>query len=164
MQHLDKIMYGFTEPSPSTPISAANMLTVVECASQAREWAVASSSQASRNAGSLIGLCAHAAAELQERLVAKGFKPVIHVLEDRRDGLHHCYVALGSLVVDVTATQFEESEQPIVVIDRKLIDVVRTPWWAIGTTVEDRSELIDFLDERGWPKEQIPSGMERAWN
>ena len=148
----------------TTTITAGNMATIVECARQAREWAVASSHRSTHTAGGLTGLCAHAAVELQERLVAKGFKPVIHVLEDRRDGMHHCYVTLGSLVVDVTATQFDESLPSIVVIDRNAVDLAHAPWWGVGALLEGRSELIDFLGRRGWPKEQIPLEMETALN
>lgn len=150
-------MTAFANPVNSASISAAHLLTVVACANETRGWALSKAFHASPHADGLMGICAHASIDLLEKLVDKGFEPVIHVVEDRVHGTHHCYVALGPLVIDVTATQFKEDMAPIVVLNRETIDVHQSPWWGLGTTVDDRCDLVDFLIERGWPKNQIPS-------
>lgn len=145
-------------PPAHTPITALNLLKIMKCTRQAYAWAQIQASvrlNGAKDKG-LTGLCAHVAAELQDNLRDQGLSSVIHVLEDRQADVHHCYVEVGTLVIDVTASQFRSDIEPIVIIDRKKINVRKTPWWAIGVSIEDRSELIQYLFARGWPADQIP--------
>ena len=153
-----------------TSITSTDLLKVVQCAQEAHAWACTRAclvsferapkedfpTQRPKNAQNVAFDCAHVAAELQEKLAQAGFQSVIHVLGSTRMAMRHCYVAVGSLVIDVRASHFKSDLAPITLMDRCAIDVASTPWWGTGTTVEDRAELIDFLSECGWPSDQIP--------
>lgn len=145
-------------PPASTAIVALNLLKIMVCAAECHAWSQMQTSFASETSKSkgLKSLCAHVAAELHDKLTRQGLESVIHVLEDRQANFQHCYVAVGNLVVDVTASQFQSGMAPIVIIDRGTIDIKKAPWWALGASIEDRDELIQYLSARGWPAEQIP--------
>jgi hypothetical protein len=67
-----------------------------------------------RFSSSLAECCAIASGRLYKELVKEGFKPVIvettYTDRNEEDDYGHCYILVDGYVLDVTATQFGQSE------------------------------------------------------
>lgn len=96
----------------------------------------------------LIGACAHGAVLLHKALKKVGFQSKI------KYNRGHCFVVVGDYIVDVTASQFGESN--VVVLNTKEIPYCLPRYWAKGVEVEDEAEFIEGLKKDVWPLHQIP--------
>ena len=104
---------------------------------------------------SLDGFCAHGAVLLYQALSGLGLRPQLAVSEDD-DSCGHCFVLCEGHIVDVTATQFGKSEVEILAYSQDPQDELFPWFWRARQLFDSPQELAAFLEDEGWPAEQIP--------
>lgn len=103
----------------------------------------------------MTGACATASLSLYVFLKIKGFKPTL-VQGDTHSGSAHCWVEVGDLIIDVTATQFGLPE----------VHVTKERTWAYTkpTVKWTGSMITTILDPHwiSWSNNQAPNPL-RVW-
>ncbi len=98
--------------------------------------------------------CAIVSAELSDRLHKAGIEHTIHCA--RSTGYSswcHVFITIGRNLLDLTATQFGESES---IVYRPYHGKNEPQWfWKNTKQFETAKQLIEFQRETGWPKCQI---------
>jgi hypothetical protein len=96
--------------------------------------------------------CAIVSAELSVRLLKAGIEHVIRCAE-YDNAWSHVFITVGRNLLDLTATQFGESEP---IIYRPYHGRNETQWfWKSTKQFQTAKQLIDFQHKTGWPKSQI---------
>lgn len=102
---------------------------------------------------SLCGMCAIGAARLFTRLQRLGLDVSLALAEDEECSVGHCFVVCEGHIVDVTATQFDK--RPVEILE--LAEAPLEAWfWQPVRLFGSVTELARYLDEDGWPENQVP--------
>lgn len=140
------------------------MLTLSEIrdlAVMVRRWADLSAEQYDCYDETLCGMCAIASAELFRLLVRRGVPAKLQIVHN--NGLGHVCVIVNDYFIDVTATQFDDSFDEVMMVE---VNKENLPWWWGGTNsrkqkVQRRrftnvADLRNFMKQEGWPRTQMP--------
>jgi hypothetical protein len=90
----------------------------------------------------LGGMCARASAKLYRVLSRRGIQCTISVVE-MMGGTAHAFVEVGDYIVDVTATQFDEALDKVIVLERTS-EKLNRPFWYGGHRVQRFTNYRDF--------------------
>lgn len=127
-------------------------------ANQARDFATRYATRFSFD-HTLQGTCAVASAHLHTLCAEQGIKAKI-IMTARDIYAHHCYVVLHNLLVDVTATQFQQCRhRPIVMELITRIPQTKEYWFWNNReqSFDSVQELRDHQQQYRWDKLQIPT-------
>jgi hypothetical protein len=105
----------------------------------------------------LCGMCAIASAELFRRLAKLGYKAELCAWVDEFECSSHCFIVVDDHVLDVTATQFRETEN-ITVFYEHIREAVKYAWYNAQHTFNDVKRLVKWQKKERWASDQI------AWN
>jgi hypothetical protein len=129
--------------------------TIVKEATEVREWAMKKSVWFD-NDSDLCGWCAICSTAIFKRLYNKGLNPtfVEAYFSDLRNSEAHCFIICKGYLVDVTATQFSPSYDPVIV--RKYDDSDGKKWfWKKQNEAKTIGAIRSMLKE--WDDDQHPS-------
>lgn len=101
----------------------------------------------------LACLCAIASAYLCHQLQKNGVKAKI------AENDSHCFIKIGDYAVDITATQFNDSQRafaPVEIRPLAEMQVYDREWWRVQFVHKSAADLREHLIKRGWPQEQVP--------
>jgi hypothetical protein len=123
----------------------SNLETIYAIAHDVRLWAeyYAEDADFPKDLG---GLCAIASGELHARLKRNGISSTIVLYEGFELG--HCFVEAEGHVVDVTATQFHNVKEKVVL--RPIEEARDWNWWTSTKRFESVRDLKNY--QHGWGK------------
>lgn len=114
-----------------------------------RQWAENKADEWNQD---LTGWCAIASARLHTEMVKAGFIGELHMSSNRCGA--HVFVVFEDHVIDVTATQFDFTNEPIFIRHHREAEGI-SKWFITAETYRDAKTLRKAQVKDGWPQEQI---------
>lgn len=105
------------------------------------------------------GACAWASTYILKQLQEAGINSYVAISQIPNKGGQHAYVVTDDVVIDVTATQFQDRVDkylpPIIVVGKNRAKEFF--WNDVITRLHTPQAVVDFTLEPEWPEEQIPN-------